>query len=29
VDFRRQSSTWEALVVYMDEDADGSPLIWK
>lgn len=29
VDFRRQSYRWEALVVYMDEDAEGSPLIWK
>lgn len=29
VEFRQQGRKWEALVVYMDEDAGGSPLIWK
>jgi hypothetical protein len=29
VAFRRRSYRREALVVYLDEDADGSLLMWK
>jgi hypothetical protein len=29
VEFRRRSYRREALIVYMDEDADGLLLMWK